>query len=583
MKCTHADTNKEYAVKILNSKQGIRSEAEALKMCHDHPHIVQLVEVMADEVYTYIVTELLKGNELSEQVQCQNFTESEVRNIFTQLVNAVKFMHTNGIIHRDLKLENIMLANDKSNSLNLKIVDFGFACRRDSKDAGILCYTLEYVAPEVLSNKNVTEACDVWSLGVILYTLLCGRKPFLSEPKPRKEGNNQIKDRIRSGSFDRSSHKWQAISESAKDLVNRLLTVDVDKRLTIQAVAEHDWLIENVTYSSESALITEVFDSAVKLEATRVTKVTKKKPKRGRKPLIRAEIEHEPEVQQTIAIDNRTDMDNNIECENDVILGGDMEIEHDTREILVNGTGAICLPETVATEVIEFENPQEPQSSVSASLRDSEDSAIREVNVNSFSKSIENRSKLTNRSDSMNSSSTITFEPFTNANNGEPLNNNDKFIHEQKRLLSTHSAISIDDQIAEEVILDEEKEPDCNGYRSSDTLLSACKLLDIELAVDKISKVNRGFTYAIFRQRSTSSVGSTIKDFLDGPSSREIEPQGRKRKRDSTPSTSWQEPAAKKVMKAKSPRASQPKRITRSLARRPEIHIAPMNLDISVS
>lgn len=579
MKCTNTETNREYAVKILNSKQSTRSEARALKICRNQPHIIQFVEVLADDVYTYIVTELLKGNELSKQPQSQQFTESEVRAIFTQLVNAVKFMHKKGIIHRDLKLENIMLADNKSNSLDLKIVDFGFACQRDSEDAGIMSYTLEYVAPEVLNNGQVTEACDLWSLGVILYTLLCGRKPFHTEPKPRKEGNNHLKDRICKGSFDRESNKWNNISDSAKDLINGLLTVEVGERLNINDVAKHDWLINNVAYSSESAVISEAkYDIKAKVDKKRT--IPKNKPKkwdRRRKRVI------------------KTDLANANEC--DVTLGGDMEIEHDTCELLVNGTDEVCLPgpDIMSTEIIECEISQEPQSSILISLRNSEEGAISEFDVNRFSNSTENRSEQANRSISTNSSATATNEPYTNDNNGieklidEPLNNNDKFVNVEERLSSTHSAIIFDDQIGNEVIIDEpldddaaEEDSDFIGFNPAATLLSVCMSLDISLALHKISKDKYGISYSIIRQRSTSSVGSSIKDLMDVPSSVKIGRRGRKRKRSTTTSPNLDQPAAKKIMTVKSSKG-QPKRITRSLARRPEIHAAPLNLDISVS
>lgn len=266
MRCKRPRGNREYAVKILNSKQSTCSEVKALRKCRNHPNIVQFVDVVTDNAYTYIVTELISGDELFQRAQLQHFGEDEVKMMFAQLVDAVQYLHSNGIIHRDLKLENIMVIDEESGDVTLKIVDFGFSCAKDSPNASVVCYTLDYVAPEVLANEMATEACDLWSLGVILYTLLCGRKPFRAEPRPRKDTNNQIKNRIRTASFDCDSNEWYAISEPARDLITKLLTVNVEQRASILDVANHSWLNGDVINETVDEVVNETFDEAVKGE-----------------------------------------------------------------------------------------------------------------------------------------------------------------------------------------------------------------------------------------------------------------------------------------------------------------------------
>lgn len=245
MKCISIDTNEEYGVKILRSNQNVDAEIAALKQCSGHPNIVNLVEVIKDDAFTYIVTEWLAGKELFKYAQEQTLDECEARCIFKEIVNAVAHMHSQNIAHRDLKLENIKFASEDSCQSNVKILDFGFACRTDEhKDMEGLCYTLDYAAPEVLSNKRYTKACDLWSMGVILYKLLCGHSPFRRPSEADLETPNitdKIMKRIKQSSIDESS-KWKSLSEPAKDLIRRLLTVSPHSRITLNEILVHDWL-----------------------------------------------------------------------------------------------------------------------------------------------------------------------------------------------------------------------------------------------------------------------------------------------------------------------------------------------------
>uniref|UniRef100_A0A2M4CK83 non-specific serine/threonine protein kinase n=1 Tax=Anopheles darlingi TaxID=43151 RepID=A0A2M4CK83_ANODA len=271
------DDNTNYAVKVLfnhpQTAEYVEQEVRALQKCQGHPNVVRFVEVLEDRYYIYLVLELLEGGELLQRIKQKQhtLTEGQVRGYFRQLVDAVSFLHRNGIAHRDLKPENVLF--ESASSERLKIIDFGFAqtCRENGDRSSALpsssstsskpiispswipAGTLGYVAPEVLhpSDAYALESADLWSLGAILYTMLCGQAPFIPrEFFGHNNLNSQAKlkgiimDKIKRGSFDLAAMPWRHVSEDARDLVNRLLTVNPDYRLTMEDVIEHRWLDE---------------------------------------------------------------------------------------------------------------------------------------------------------------------------------------------------------------------------------------------------------------------------------------------------------------------------------------------------
>ncbi|XP_076066239.1 ribosomal protein S6 kinase alpha-5-like isoform X2 [Oratosquilla oratoria] len=250
-RCVHRSTGKAYAVKIVSRKINCLQEINLLRACQNHPNIVNLHEVYYDEAHTYMVLELLEGGELLERIRKKKrFTEGEASVLMSHLVSAVHYMHSRGIVHRDLKPENLLFVNSSEDSV-LKIVDFGFARMMPDKssESGNMmtpCFTLHYAAPEVLRQaankdaKGYDETCDLWSLGVIMYTMLSGEAPFQS--RSRVASAADIMARIKGGNFDFSGPQWASVSSQAKRIIKGLLTVDAKKRLTMTELQREEWL-----------------------------------------------------------------------------------------------------------------------------------------------------------------------------------------------------------------------------------------------------------------------------------------------------------------------------------------------------
>lgn len=245
MKCKRRDTKAQYAVKIMNASFDASIEINSLKQCQGSEHIVCFIETMKDSHYNYIVFELLSGGELFKRIRdCNHFTESEARGYFRQLVAAVSYMHSKNIVHRDLKPENIMFVNNNGNDI-LKIVDFGFA-RKRSSESTVPCFTLDYAAPECLSKGKTTESGDLWSLGVILYTMCVGHTPFM--PKTINKDDNELvyrsklMDNIQKGSFDADS-RYKHLSEPLKELIRGLLNIKEKTRFKLNDIQKNDWFV----------------------------------------------------------------------------------------------------------------------------------------------------------------------------------------------------------------------------------------------------------------------------------------------------------------------------------------------------
>ncbi|XP_026534964.1 ribosomal protein S6 kinase alpha-5 isoform X3 [Notechis scutatus] len=254
-KCLHKKTRREYAVKIISKRLEVNTQREitALKLCEGHPNVVKLHEIYHDQLHTFLVMEILKGGELLERIQKKKyFSETEASYIMRRLVSAVSHMHDVGVVHRDLKPENLLFTDESDNS-EIKIIDFGFARLKPSDNQPLRtpCFTLHYAAPELLNHNGYDESCDLWSLGVILYTMLSGQIPFQSQDTSIICTNVlETMKKIKRGEFSFEGDAWKNVSQEAKDLIQGLLTVDPNKRIKMTSLRHNDWLQDGCQLSS---------------------------------------------------------------------------------------------------------------------------------------------------------------------------------------------------------------------------------------------------------------------------------------------------------------------------------------------
>ena len=237
-KAVHKLTNQERAIKILKKRQQderkLFLEVNILSKL-THPNIMEIYEFYEDKANFYIVSELCKGGELFDTMTEKGaFKEAEACPIMLQLVSAICYSHSNNIVHRDLKPENIML--DKVRDIPIiKLIDWGGARYfSKNKKMSTIKGTPYYIAPEVIK-EVYDEKCDIWSLGVIFYVLLCGYPPFNGDT------DIEIIQNVQKGKFIFPEEEWGIISDEAKDLIKKMLTYEPSQRISAKEVLLHPW------------------------------------------------------------------------------------------------------------------------------------------------------------------------------------------------------------------------------------------------------------------------------------------------------------------------------------------------------
>ncbi|XP_026398196.1 calcium-dependent protein kinase 3-like [Papaver somniferum] len=219
----------------------VKLEVDIMKRLSGHSNIVNLKEVYEDANSFHLVMELCAGGDLYHHMQkSKRLSEFNARLLFRQLVLVVAYCHENGVVHRDLKPGNILLAT-KGSKRNIKLTDFGIATYFQpgetlQKGTG----TPHYVAPEVLTGKGYNNTADIWSAGVILYFLLGGKVPFTGPTKLK------ILHAVVAGQLRFPSDPWEQISASAKDLISKILRLDPAKRITAPQILDHPWMTQDV-------------------------------------------------------------------------------------------------------------------------------------------------------------------------------------------------------------------------------------------------------------------------------------------------------------------------------------------------
>jgi len=240
VKATKKDTKDVVAVKIIEKNQSeeelqlLQREIDILKKLHHH-NIILLKDVYDEKETIYLVMELVQGGELFDQIVSRGtYSEADAANIVRQILDAVAYMHDNGIAHRDLKPENLLCSGDEHNTI--KVTDFGLSKDFSTASLRTSCGTPDYVAPEVLKGQPYDNTVDIWSIGVITYILLCGFPPFYGNT------DQQIFEKILRVEYDFPSPDWDHISVEAKQFIKSILVPEPSKRPSALEAIEMDWI-----------------------------------------------------------------------------------------------------------------------------------------------------------------------------------------------------------------------------------------------------------------------------------------------------------------------------------------------------
>lgn len=264
--CSYKQTGAQYAVKIFQpqlatsstpeERTKLNQELEVLKSI-SHRHVVRMVDAFTEPVNNglqlvrYLVLEMVNGGELFQRiVRKSKLRENELRAVFTQLLEGLRYLHSLNIVHRDIKPENVLLSitsgeqtapwDEGEHAVVVKIADFGLAkCIGELSFTSTLCGTPAYVAPEVMLHqleRAYSKLVDLWLAGVLLYVCLCGFPPFSDELAPPL-----MRQQILTGQFQFYSPYWDDVDDAALDLVSKMLVVDPAKRILLGDIQNHPW------------------------------------------------------------------------------------------------------------------------------------------------------------------------------------------------------------------------------------------------------------------------------------------------------------------------------------------------------
>uniref|UniRef100_A0A182PKL5 non-specific serine/threonine protein kinase n=1 Tax=Anopheles epiroticus TaxID=199890 RepID=A0A182PKL5_9DIPT len=237
----HRITKNEVAIKIIDKSQldpgnlqKVYREVEIMKRL-DHPHVIKLYQVMETQSMIYIVSEYASQGEIFDYIaKYGRLNERAARNKFWQILSAVEYCHNKGIVHRDLKAENLLL----DSKMDIKIADFGFSnFYKKGELLATWCGSPPYAAPEVFEGKRYTgPEIDIWSLGVVLYVLVCGALPF--------DGSSlqSLRDRVLSGRFRIPFF----MSSDCESLIRKMLVLDPSRRFSIDQIKRHRWMMVEI-------------------------------------------------------------------------------------------------------------------------------------------------------------------------------------------------------------------------------------------------------------------------------------------------------------------------------------------------
>eukprot|EP00826_Nyctotherus_ovalis_P009644 TRINITY_DN12549_c0_g1_i17.p1 TRINITY_DN12549_c0_g1~~TRINITY_DN12549_c0_g1_i17.p1 ORF type:complete len:465 (-),score=107.05 TRINITY_DN12549_c0_g1_i17:44-1438(-) len=230
------ETKHQFAVKAIPKRslelEKMEEEIAILRRV-DHPNIVKYMTSFQAEKYLYVIMEYCSGPSLfKKMIDQEKLSEAEAVTVMKDLLCAINHCHHLGIIHRDLKPENIMYSNNGA----LKIIDFGLSMRENEHSTDRVAGTRFYIAPEIVRSSTYTKACDIWSLGVIMYIILTGNFPIGGKTNEEFFANVLV---YNGPSFDNSA--WKNVSAEAKDLVAKMLEPDHRRRISPVEALKHPW------------------------------------------------------------------------------------------------------------------------------------------------------------------------------------------------------------------------------------------------------------------------------------------------------------------------------------------------------
>jgi len=260
-KCSNKSTGVTRAVKSISKSQmknldRFKQEIAIMKIM-DHPNIIKLYESFEDHRNIYLVLELCTGGELFDRIiDSGHFTEVQAAIVLQNMFRALFYMHENKICHRDLKPENFLFTTKEPiEKTHLKVIDFGLACKfADGQVLTTKAGTPYYVAPQVLAGKYDFSS-DLWSLGVIMYVVLCGYPPFYGET------DADVLAKVRLGNFSFNAADWKNVSEDAKNLIRNLLKMNPRDRYTAEQALNHVWVQNKAPKATGATLQASLVDN----------------------------------------------------------------------------------------------------------------------------------------------------------------------------------------------------------------------------------------------------------------------------------------------------------------------------------
>jgi len=281
-RCRMANTQSEFAMKVIDKsimkgkEEMIENEVAIMRLCR-HPNIVKLIEEFETIESIYLILELVRGGDLFDAItESLRYDESTAAALVADLAAPIEYLHARNIVHRDVKPENCLLERYPNGKLQIKLADFGLAMEV-TKPIYQVCGTPTYVAPEILvegGGQGYGLEVDNWAIGVITYILLCGFPPFRSQNRDQ----NELFDIIVRGEFEFLPPYWDNISDSAMDLIRKLLVVNPKKRLTAEQTLKHPWI------RSQGSVKGPNLQRQVTMELTRHKLISQNKQKRGSVP-----------------------------------------------------------------------------------------------------------------------------------------------------------------------------------------------------------------------------------------------------------------------------------------------------------